>query len=161
METGGEGVRGRILPARLRNSRGRRLAIALFAVPAILVGLLAMHVLITGGMSDAGASPASPNHHASEAAIVASGDAGMAMGDPSPDAPAPAEGCGGLCGPGHDMLGMICVLALLVTVVLLSLHLILIRWEAVQRVVAALVAKAAALAPPAPPSLHVLSISRT
>jgi hypothetical protein len=59
------------------------------------------------------------------------------------------------------MLGMICVLALLVTVVLLSLHLTLIRWEELRRIVPELVAKAAALTPPPPPSLHVLSISRT
>ena len=79
----------------------------------------------------------------------------------NPTAPSPAEDCGGFCGPSHDMLGMICVLALLVTVVLLSLHLILIRWEELRRIVTTLAANAAALAPPAPPSLHVLSISRT
>lgn len=150
---------GSTLLARLRRSRWRRLAIALFAVPAILIGLLAMHVLTTGGMSEP-AAPQPMSAHASDSALVHSPDAEMAsvLGA---GMPAPAEDCGGLCGPSHEMLGMICVLALLVTVVLLTLHLILIRWEQMRRTVTALAAKAAALAPPAPPSLHVLSISRT
>jgi hypothetical protein len=67
-----------------------------------------------------------------------------------------------MCGPiGHDMLTMICVLALLITVVLLTLHLILLRWEELRRFVSGLAVKAAALAPLQPPSLHILSISRT
>ena len=144
------------LLAHLRSSRRRRLLIALLAVPAILVGLLAMHVLTTTGMGDTSASAATPAHHMGEASLVANESA---AGNPA--MPSPAEDCGGLCGPGHDMLGMICVLALLVTVVLLALHLILIRWEELWRVITTLTAKAAALAPPAPPSLHVLSISRT
>jgi hypothetical protein len=152
-------VTGSALLTLLRSSRWRRLAIALFGVPAILVGLLAMHVLTTGGMSESGASHAMSDHTA-DAALVHSPEAGMASAI-SPSAPAPAEDCGGLCGPSHGMLGMICVLAFLVTIVLLTLHLILIRWGELRRIVTALAAKAAALAPPAPPSLLVLSISRT
>ena len=72
-----------------------------------------------------------------------------------------AGDCGGLCGATHDMLGMICVLALLVTLVLIALRLVLIRWEDLRRVIGELAAKAAAVAPPTPPSLLVLSISRT
>jgi hypothetical protein len=151
------------LLTRLRISLWRRLAIALFAVPAILVGLLAMHVLVTAGMSESSAAHAISGH-TSDTALVHGADEGAASATapaPAPSMPVPAEDCGGLCGPSHDMLNMICVLALLVTMVLLTLHLILIRWEKLRRIVAALVAKAAALAPPAPPSLHVLSISRT
>lgn len=150
---------GNILLTRLRSSPWRRLAIALFAVPAILIGLLAMHVLVTGSMSESGASHPMGALMA-DTAQVHDSDAGVipAM---SPNRPGPAGDCGGLCMPSHDMLGMICVLALLVTVVLLTLHLVLVRWEELRRIVATLTAKAAALVRSAPPSLHVLSISRT
>lgn len=151
---------GNSVLSRLRRSRWRRLAIALFAVPAILIGLLAMHVLTSDGMTESAAVHPMSSGHTTDTALVHGADEAM-VSSMSPGLPAPAEGCGGLCGPGHDMLGMICVLALLVTVVLLSLHLILIRWEEVRHIVSTLAAKAAALAPPAPPSLHVLSISRT
>jgi len=147
---------GIVLFARLRSSRGRRVMIALFAVPAILVGLLAMHVLTTTGMSNSPTSSgAMAAHHLTTGTLT---DESVAT---SPGMPVPTEDCGGLCGPSHDMLGMICVLALLAAVILLSLHLVLIRWEQLRRFVHALPAKAAALAPPAPPSLHILSISRT
>lgn len=145
--------------ARLQISRWRRLAIVLVAVPAILICLLATHVLITGGMTELGTSPAM-SAHATATALVHGAHEGVASAM-SPGMAAPAEGCVGPCGPSHDALGMICVLALLVTVVLLSLHLTPIRWEELRRIVPALAARAAGLALPAPPSLHVLSISRT
>lgn len=153
-------MRGNVLLARLRNSRGRRLAIALLAVPAILVGLLAMHVLTTDGMSDAGMPVASATHH-DHAEASHRADATMAAMASTPGAPAPAEDCGGMCGPGHEMLGMICGLALLITVVLITLQLILTGWQPLKRMAVAIAATAAALAPLPPPSLHVLSISRT
>ena len=149
-----------VLLARLRRSPWRRLVIALFAVPAILVGLLAMHALTTDGMTDAGVSVASATHHATSQALVPL-DATAAMMASNPGTPTPAEDCGGMCGPGHEMLGMICVLALLVTVVLFTLQLILNGWQPLKRIAVAIAATAAALAPPPPPSLHVLSISRT
>ncbi len=110
-------------------------------------------------MGDTGVSVAS--HHVGEAAVIASADAGMTVGAHSPDSPAPADGCDGSCGPSHDMLGMICILALLVTVVLFTSHMVRDGWRPLKGIVFAFVAKAAALAPPPPPSLHVLSISRT
>ena len=85
----------------------------------------------------------------------------MAAMASTPGAPAPAEDCGGMCGPGHEMLGMICGLALLITVVLITLQLILTGWQPLKRMAVAIAATAAALAPLPPPSLHVLSISRT
>ncbi len=148
---------GSTLLTRLPNSRWPRLAIALFAVPAILVGLLAMHVLTAAGVSESGASHAMSGPTAG--APPHSSEAGMAART-SPNMPAPTEDCGGQCGPSHDMLSMICVLALLATIILLTLHLILIRWGELRRIVTALTAKASAL-PLAPPSLYVLSISRT
>ena len=150
---------GSTLLAGLRSSRWRRLAIALLGVPTILIGMLAMHVLTTGGMSESGASHSMVTHPV-DAPAVHGPEEGMALAM-SPGMSAPAENCGGLCGPSHEMLGMICVLALMVTIGLLALHLILTRWEALRQIVTALAANAAALAPPVPPSLHALSISRT
>lgn len=149
----------RIWLSRLRNVRWRRLAIAVFAVPAILIGLFAMHVLTAGGMSDSGTAPAILTHAAGAAVVHGQGMDMTSLGQSG--TPAPAEECGGVCGPSHDLLGMLCMFALLVTMVLLNLRLIPIRWEELRRVVMALVAKAAALTPPAPPSLHLLSVSRT
>lgn len=147
---------GNDLLVRLRRSPGQPLVIAFFAVPAILIGLLAMHVLTAGGMSDTSASVAMTTHH------MGAAPSDMEQAIPvSPVMPALPERCGGPCGPGHDMLGMICVLALLVTVVLLTLHLVMIRWEELRRFITTLAAKAATLATPTPPSLHILSISRT
>ncbi len=140
----------------LRNFPSRRLVIALFAVPAILLGLLAMHVLANGGMTEASSPHASSPAHSPEQSMA------MAV---SSDSQSPAY-CGGECGPNHnmpnhDMLSMICVLALLISVLLLVPPLILTRWQELRRDILALIAKTAALAPPDPPSLHALSISRT
>lgn len=135
----------------LRNFPSRRLVIALFAVPAILLGLLAMHVLANGGMTEASSPHASSPAHSPEQSMA------MAV---SSDSQSPAY-CGGECGPNHNMLSMICVLALLISVLLLVPPLILTRWQELRRDILALIAKTAALAPPDPPSLHALSISRT
>lgn len=153
-------MRGNVLLARLRSSPWRRLAIGLLAVPAILVGLLAMHVLTTDGMSDAGISAATASHHDHAEAPPPANATTVGMTS-TPAAPAPAEDCGGMCGPGHEMLGMICGLALLITVVLITLQLILTGWQPLKRMAVTIAATAAALAPLPPPSLHVLSISRT
>lgn len=155
-------MRTTTLLANLRHFPWRRLLIALFAVPAILVGLLAVHVLADSGMTEASAPHASSTHP---------GDAAPAQSPEHAMVPAVSTNnsgsdCGGECGPSHDMpshdtLSMICVLALLISVLLLIPPLILTRWEQLRRDILALITKAAALAPPTPPSLHVLSISRT
>ena len=147
---------GFALLARLRSSRGRRLLIAFFAVPAILIGLVAMHVLTTTGLSDSSVPVAMTPHHVSTASLVSEQSVAV-----SPAMPASVEDCGVLCGPSHDMLGMICMSALLVTVILLTLHLVLIRWQELRQVITDLTAKLATLAPQIPPSLHILSINRT
>lgn len=137
----------------LRASTRGRLALALFAVPAILVGLLAMHVLTTGNMTD------TADHHSSVSLAAAAGD-DMAM-VPNPGTGSLADDCGGVCMPSHDMLGMMCVLALLAGAILFALQLALTGWPTLTRILRPLHLRAAALAPPTPPSLHVLSISRT
>jgi hypothetical protein len=142
---------GQTLFARLRRSPKQRLAILLFAVPAIVIGLLAMHVLTA---SPGGESVEPVSHHliaSTTTSAAHSGDNGSA----------PTGDCAEPCGPTHDMVGMICALALLATVVFVMVALVLIRWAELRRLVNALAIKAAALAPPTPPSLLVLSISRT
>jgi hypothetical protein len=140
------------------------LAIALIAVPAILIGLLAMHVLTNGGVTEA-STPHASTTHTRDAAPAQSPEHATASTLIPIDNPM-SGGCGGECAPNHgmpshDMLSMICVLALLITLVLLIPQLTLTRWEQLRRALLALIAKAASLAPPSPPSLHVLSISRT
>jgi hypothetical protein len=134
----------------------RRLLIALVAVPAILIGLLAMHVLMTtdGGHFDT--LPAASMHH--ETGPVSTLGMTEAVGVATTP---PSQECGGMCGPDHDMLGMICLLALLVTSVLLTLRLVYVRWADLRRAIIAFSVPGPALAPPRAPSLHVLSISRT
>lgn len=146
--------------SRLRMFRWQRLTMAVFALPAILIGVIAMHVLSNDGMAESAAAHATGSGPMIASGPVHGADEGIASAQ-GPGLPAPAEGCEGLCGPGHAMLGMICVLALLVTSVLLTLRLMLVRCADVRRMVRSLAANAAALAPPTPPSLHVLSISRT
>ena len=141
--------------ALLRGSRWRW-GIALFVVPAILICMVAMDVLMTRGPNDSGQSHAMVTH-TSDTAMVA---AEVAAASSSHER-ASAEFCGGLCDSSGDMLGMLCVFALLVTGGFLMLRLILLRWEMLRRIVTSLAVKAVALPPPTAPSLHILSISRT
>lgn len=129
-------------------SNWRRTMIALLAVPAILMGLLAMHFLASESLA--------PESHSMTASVAES----PMIEDAHNEAPAPA-GCDEMCAPTHDMLGMACVLALLVLAVLIIVHLFLYRFRALGAELRLIVARLSALAPPAPPSLHVLSISRT
>jgi len=133
-------------------SAWKRLAIVLLAVPAILVGLLAMHVLTTGAAH-------APDAHGS------AGHVSVAVDESATDIlTTHSEGtadCDGLCGTEHDMLGMACILALLITALLLIIHLTVLTWGSRRPIASALIARVAALAPPLPPSLLELSISRT
>ena len=141
---------------RLRGSRGRRWVIALVAVPAVLIGLVAMHVLATTGATDVSSSAAMTMHHPSRG--ESHQPAALAE---SPALPSPADDCGQTCPPVHNMLTMICVLALMVTLVLVTFMLIRIRWD--DRGTSSLFQSQPTgfLKALAPPSLHVLSISRT
>ena len=129
----------------------KRLAIVLLAVPAILVGLLAMHILTNAAHHGA-------PHGLGHANVVASEPAFSAMVDSHPQQ---TSDCDGACGTEHDMLGMACVLALLLTALLLVVHLTLLRSNSIRLIVNRMLARVAALAPLQPPSLLVLSISRT
>ena len=134
------------LSSRPRSS-WRRVVIALLAVPAILIGLLAMHILASETLA--------PEAH-SMSASVADYPTLVNMHN---DEPAP-EGCAETCGPTHDMLGMACLLALLISAILIVLRVFFFRFRAVTAVLHAIGARLSALAPLSSPSLHFLSISR-
>ena len=105
----------------------KRLLVVVFAVPAILFGLLAMHVMTSGVVGES-----APAHSMSESM------------------PTPADDCDGSCAPSHEILGMICVLALLAVIVAVYPRSIRIRWGDLARFIATRAARAVALAPPLP-----------
>lgn len=138
---------------RPRGSVTRRVLLAVFAVPAIVFGLLAMHVLTTLGAAPSPDGSVMTSHHMSETSGTQVTTAPMMSEAP--------DGCGGNCGPEHDMISMICVLALLVTLLLLTVQLLRIRWDELRLWARAYSPRLNSLPTPRPPSLHVLSISRT
>ena len=131
----------------------RRLAFVLVAIPAILVGLLAMHFFTISGAAH------STEARGQSGAIVTSIDG--AAEEAQHHHPAGAADCDGACGPEHDMAGMACLLALFFATLMLVAHFILLRWDSPETTARAILARASALQPPGPPSLSVLSISRT
>ena len=143
---GSREVRGPRVPLRLE--RRGRLLVALVAVPAILVGLIAMHFL-------AAADEVGPSIMTTSASTETSA---TALTTDSSEAD-----CGLACITSSGMsMSMVCVLALLVTVIILAVLTTFIRRdpELTHRLVSLWRARIASLPPPAPPSLHFLSISR-
>lgn len=130
-----------------------RWAFVLLAVPAVVAGMLAMHFLT--GLS----APSESAHRMNSATVVAS--APHAMGEA--DTVAAAEDCSAECAPTHEMTAMACLmLVLLVVFVLLASSTGgLLGWVSPRVVLARISVALAALAPPDPPSLTALSISRT
>jgi len=141
----------------------QRLVVLLLAVTGIVVGLLAMHTL-TAVVGDHSAHhvDALAHHDGVMSAPAAADTAAMVPASSSGLAHA-GEDCNGTCGSGHNMADMVCLLALLVLTLILTLRVIVTRrGNDLHRLVAALpAAHPAAPAPPSPPSLLVLSISRT
>lgn len=141
----------------------RRLLLAAPIALAIITGLLSMHVL-TGSHQPALASETS--------AMSTHSQVGSApAADDTPMTAAAAEGAGGHCQdgcgspagmPDHSMLMMVCVLALLAAViVLLAPTFRALLTYAVARSRSLTRTLLAGLPHPRPPSLLVLSISRT
>jgi hypothetical protein len=127
----------------------------LVLVGALVAGLLAMHTIASamGGHNDSPASTmamqATGNH--ADVTVVPGGES-TAVSD-----------CAGTCDPGHSMATMVCVLALLISVLALGAlrppalaSLLRVMLAPLRRIVAS-----AAAAFPLPPSLDALSISRT
>ncbi|MCW4386543.1 DUF6153 family protein [Salinibacterium sp. SYSU T00001] len=140
---------------RPRRSLWRTLIFSLAAIGAIVVGLVAMHSLnIEGGHSGhAASSPvaASADHHADA-------DAGAADAAAVDPLASPAV-CDSDC--EHAMTVMACILALMVTLIILGASRATSISAGILRLLSPVLELKATLAPAAPPSLHVLSISRT
>ena len=130
----------------------RRLAIGVLGVAALLICLLAMNHGAGDNIGGSGKVAAAQSVQSAEKVMTPVPDRGVAL--------LSGEQCGGMCAP-NEVVAVACMLVLLVTVVLLATDLIMTRRTFLRQVLVTLAAKAAALAPPAPPSLHVLSISRT
>lgn len=136
---------------------GRTVMLLAF-VGAVLVGLLAMHTIVsaTPGNHDSSMSMTSPM-----ASSIPSGMEHHAGAEGLPPNELTAGECGGACDPGHVMSGMACVLALLFTGALLF-PLVSRRWPPTLATVPALTAQVLhTVWPSRPPDLTELSISRT
>lgn len=129
----------------------RNLLLVFAAVAMIVAGLLAMHSLNLESHHDeialAEHAVVVGHHHAdpADATMITAG-----VSDACPDD----------CGTEHSVMGA-CILALATAVMALFSAAIVSRWSAVGPALARLVSNANALAVPFPPSLHILSISRT
>lgn len=131
----------------------RALLLLVALVSALVVGLLAMHTIAS----------ASGEH--------ASGSMWMAMtveahGDVAADPPhSPDVDCAGACDPGHSMVAMVCILALLVTSLTLFSAIAQYAFGNARqdsgRGGANVTVPTSALEDRAPPDLTLLSISRT
>lgn len=131
----------------------------------VIPGLLAMHTLASGLTAEHRTAPNATVKHATSMETSAAGMLDAATGVSSDDS---AEHCAGDCGggsgemPHHSMLMVACVLALLSGAIVLLAPMLLARLSfarASLRVHSRSVL--AALPHPRPPSLIVLSISRT
>lgn len=144
-----------------------RVAITALGAAALLVGLLAMHVVVSGGHSghahsaDSSASSTAPaaDHTAHELHAMATVPALAAL--PAPMLDAAGDPCDGTCPPAHTLIAMTCIIALLISVLILVVAVILRRWVRLRHGIRSLASRVAGLAFPDPPSLLVLSISRT
>jgi hypothetical protein len=131
----------------------RRMALGLVGVAAILVCLLAVSHGTFTAASGSAEVVAAPQTATFAEQLPPAADPGATGSS--------GERCGAMCLPAHEMVAATCMLVLLAAVAFLAIDLLVTRWNSIRGFLAALIAQAAALAPPAPPSLHVLSISRT
>ena len=131
-----------------------RLLLIVLAVPALLVGLLAMHVL-----SGAPIQADTTTHHP----VVLTDDASHHEANTALAGHDPAESaaCGPACGQDHEMLAMACLLALLVAALTLLAAAQVHRGTWMLRPIRFLGVFVSAPPEPRPPSLTALSISRT
>ncbi|GAB2528381.1 DUF6153 family protein [Paramicrobacterium agarici] len=131
----------------------RNLLVSLGAVLLIIAGLLAMHSLNLGSEHSDGSTSPVP----AASTVLAT--------DPVPAGAPDGEfmaGCIGACNEGHAVAVMGCVLALLVTSLLLVTPALLARLVSLSPATARSFRFYAELdVAAAPPSLHALSISRT
>jgi len=141
----------------VRSTAWRRVLIAVFAVPMLLVGLFAMHVLEASG------DPAG-QHSAMSMSMSMATSPSMS----SPVAPSSVSAplvhtvaaCDQFCGSAHDMGAMACILAILITVLALAIASSPNGWISPRPLAARIASAPRSLAIPRPPSLTALSISR-
>ena len=144
-------TRAAVNPVRTGPIRARRVS-ALMAIAAIVFGILAMHFL-------AGLSPSGQQAH-----VVAGSTATVSTTHTMSDtATKPAENqCGVQCSPPHQMAEMACVLLVLFASIMLIVGSRESRsWLWPRYPLPRIGLASSALAPPRPPSLILLSISRT
>lgn len=137
----------------LANTRStlHRILFTLGFAGVLIAGLLAMHTLSTGDTRIESAQTASGHGQDAVAMDGEAVDAGHCAGDCG--APDPM--------PDHSMAVMVCALALLAVVVVVLAPALLARLSMSLNLAVLLRDGARASAPPRPPSLLVLSISRT
>ncbi|ANJ25740.1 DUF6153 family protein [Agromyces aureus] len=148
-----------LMHLRLAASTDARLLLIALAVPSILIGLLAMHVL-----SGTASQPSAATHH--NIAVVAASDESHHEGPTNAashaaSAEAASAACGPACEQEHGMLTMACLLALLVGALTLLAAAQVHRGTWTLRPIRFLGVFLSAPAQPSPPSLIALSISRT
>lgn len=135
----------------------RRLLLGLAAVAAIVAGLLAMHSLnLSSHHNEVVVAEHSETVDGQPGAIHDHHEVGSAG---TANAADETGTCGGACGMDSLLGG--CILALLVASVLLAGAASSTRTSTTRVALVSAVTAAASLVPPAPPSLTVLSISRT
>ena len=134
----------------VRATTWRRLAIAAFAVPAILFGLLAMHAFAAGSI-------AADDH----AGVVVTTDSATSAVTQDPIVMQDAIGghCDSSCTP-HGIDSMACVLAILTILLGMALAAAAFGWFDIRALLMGRQHLPRAIAPPRPLSLDVLSISR-
>lgn len=132
----------------MRSNRLRRILVAVIAVPMILVGLLAMHVVAAAG------DQAGPH---STMSMTTESFAGVSEGTPNA---AVVDSCDEFCGSTHDMGAMACILAILLTLLAVAVIARLYGRLGLRSLFPRALSAALSWPLPRPPSLTVLSISR-
>ena len=128
------------------------------AVIGVLIGLVGMHVLSSGSTHQAPVVISESTHHGDEPAMVdVTNPRAATAGDHPTTEPCDEDGCGGDL---DGMAFMACVLALLAVSIILAIRpgrLVTIARDQAPRHATATLTEA----PPVPPDLNALSISRT
>jgi Family of unknown function (DUF6153) len=124
---------------------------------ALILGMLAMHTSLApgGGHGHSVISASATTDHGQT-------EPGITMGASAIDAPPCADdGCGTSGMPDHSMLLMMCAMALLVVVIAVVSAALITQSDTSRTMSALLRQPTRAIPSPRPPSLLVLSISRT
>ncbi len=137
-------------------SQAGRLILSLLAAIGVIVGLLAMHTISSQGAPHGHGTEASTGQHVEESSIGAVAVWAAIDADPCSDnCASPSHG------PDHSMLVVTCVLALLVVLIVLAPPSMLAKLASALALWRQHAMVLGRVAWPRPPSLLLLSISRT